>query len=258
MPEQISPELHELIYSYRDYEAEVTFVELCWQRLTSSENGRVLDIGCGIGVHMRQFLQRGYECDGIDVDPEMLEYGRARFTAEGLELNASVADMRDFKATQSYGLAINMLASANLLLTNQEMVTHLRAVARALEPGGIYILEMFHPREYGFPSESPYNVWEIQTEDLYIECVLHFEREVLDPVSQCQRTKKRVAVTRDGETEVHLFPRTQRVYLFQEFKALVECAGGFELADCFGAFDIDCPLDNSRRSWRMIPILRRI
>jgi len=257
MSDHLTPELHELTYSYRDYEAEVTFVELCWQEYTKCDNSLVLDMGCGIGEHTRQFILRGYECDGFDSDPEMIEYAKKKFEAEGIKTDIWLKDMREFTVERKYGLVINMLASANFILTNEEIISHLRSVARALDTGGILLLEMFHPRDYGFPLDNPLNNWEIYGEDFYLECILHFEQEQLDSVSQTQRSTKKVTITRGDDVQETLLDRRQRVYLYQEFKALVECAGGLEMVNCYGAFNPDLPIDNTKRSWRMISVLRR-
>jgi SAM-dependent methyltransferase len=257
MADHLTPALHELTYSYRDYEAEVTFVELMWQQYGTSDNSRVLDIGCGTGEHMRQFILRGYTCDGFDLDPEMVEYAKNKFKRQKIQADVWHDDMRRFKTERTYGLAINMLASANFIITNDEMISHLRSIARSLDQGGIAVLEMFHPREYGFPADNPLNTWEIYGDDFYLECILHFEQEPVDSVTQTQKTTKRVLITRNEQTEEHLLHRIQRVYLFQEFKSLVRNAGGLELVSCYGTFNPDRLLDNSKRSWRMIPILRR-
>ena len=258
MTDYLPPELHEMTYGYRDYEAEVTFLEFCWQEFTKAESNRVLDIGCGTGVHMRQFLLRGYECDGIDIDEKMLDYARARFAEEGLAFNAMLTDVRNFEVKQKYGLAINMLASVNYVTKNEDFLAQMRSVRRALEPGGIYLIEMFHPREFGFPSDSPYNAWEIFEEDYSLECELHVNASPLDPITQCQRSTLRIEITRGDQVEEHEIERNQRVYLYQELQALVCCAGGFEIVACYGGFNPDRKLDDSKRSWRMIPVLRRL
>jgi len=49
-----------------------------------------------------------------------------------------------------------------------------------------------------------------------------------------------------------------RILLPQEFKALVACSGVLEVVEIFGTFKEDIKLDRSRKSWRMIPILRRL
>lgn len=257
MENQISPEIYELAFSYRDYEAEVDFLELCFQEYSETENSRVLDIACGVGEHLREFCQRGYVIDGFDLDPEAVEYAKLKSTEEGLPFSVWGGDMRDFQVKEQYGLAINMLTAANLLLSNEDMIAHLRAVAKALDPGGIYILEMAHPREYGSPSNIPTYAWEIQRDDLYLECDLRHKTDPLDSIAQTQRYNIRVNVTEGEEVKTYYLERTYRVYLYQEFKALIECSGSFEWVSCFGSFHQNRHLDASQRSWRMIPVLRR-
>ena len=257
MATKLTPELYKLAFCYRDYEAEVDFIELCWQRHARTDNACVLDIACGIGEHLHQFRLRGYDCCGFDIDERMVEFAAAKFAAEGLSIEVRAADMRDFEVERPFGLAINMLTSANLLLTNEALGNHLRLVARALEPGGIYLLEMFHPRAYGFGPDILAYAWEIQRDDLHLECDLHHRREPLDPISQCQETTMRIALTEGGNTEVIEHRRRQRVYLYHEFRAIVGCTRAFEIVDCFGAFKPENRFDNSRHSWRMIPVLRR-
>lgn len=257
MSTALTPELYELAFSYRDYEAEVDFIELCWQRHASTDNTCVLDIACGIGEHLHQLCLRGYDCCGFDIDERMVEFATAKFAAEELPIEVWTADMRDFEVERPFGLATNMLTSANLLLTNEALENHLRLVARALEPGGIYLLEMFHPRAYGFGPDILAYAWEVQRDDVHLECDLHHQRKPLDPIRQCQETTMHIAVTKGGKTEVIEHRRRQRVYLYHEFRAIVGCTRNFEILDCFGAFNAGRKLDNSQRSWRMIPVLRR-
>jgi SAM-dependent methyltransferase len=257
MWEAIDPGIYELAFSYRDFGAEVDFIEYNWQKNSATENPAVLDIGCGTGQHLIQFASRGYDCTGIDISPEVIEYARAKFSEEGLQIEIIQTDMRKFELPKRFGLAFNMLTAANLILTNDDMISHLRSVASVLDPGGIYILEMFHPREYGFNAEFPARAWEIIRDDVTLQCDLRYEQEELDPLCQCQKTSLRIVETRDGESKVYMMPRVHRVYLYLEFISLVANASGFEPVVCYGTFNSAIKLDNSRRSWRMIPVLRR-
>jgi SAM-dependent methyltransferase len=256
MESRLPPEIYELAFSYRDYEAEVDFLELCFQTHSKTENNRVLDIACGVGEHMLQFSQRDYSVDGFDIDPDIVTYAGSKSAREA-PFKVVQADMRNFKSAERYGLAINMLTSSNLLLTNKDMIAHLKAAAEALDNGGIYILEMHHPRDYGGLADIPPTTWEIQAEDLFIECDLRHQQEKLDPVSQVQRYTIRISATKDDKTEDYHLIRSYRVYLYHEFRALVELSGGFDWVACFGAFHQDRPMDSTKRSWRMIPVLRR-
>jgi hypothetical protein len=165
--------------------------------------------------------------------------------------------MVDFKLDKTFGLAINMLTSANLILTNDDMVSHLRSVAAVLDPGGIYILEMYHPREYGYNAQIPARSWEIAKGDSVVQAELKIVREDIDPLKQVQNSILKITVTKDGDEQVYYEERSQRAYLYLEFLSLVMNAGCFEPVVCYGTFNSTVILDNSRRSWRMIHVLRR-
>lgn len=253
----IPPQIYELAFSYRDYGADCDCIEYNWQKHTRSENQAVLDIACGTSPHLRQFASRGYECTGIDLDATMLRY--ARQTTEAMDLAAEFveADMINFRLERTYGLAINLLTSANYILTNDQMISHLRSVARVLEPGGIYMLEMNHPREYGVIAEYPAKAWEINRDDVTVHANIAFDQARIDPLRQTQAMNLSIEVIQRENEASYTVRRAFRVYHYLEFQALVRLAGGFEPVICYGAFNSSIILDNSRRSWRMIPVLRR-
>jgi 2-polyprenyl-3-methyl-5-hydroxy-6-metoxy-1,4-benzoquinol methylase len=51
----------------------------------SGRPGRVLDVGCAAGFFLDEAKRRGWEAEGVDVSPEMAEWGRA-------QLGASIAE----------------------------------------------------------------------------------------------------------------------------------------------------------------------
>lgn len=253
----ISPEVYELAFSYRDYGAEADFIEYLWQKNSNIDNQSILDIACGTGSHLIQFCSRGYESTGFDKSSEVVAYAKKKFEEQDLPIDIFQADMKRFELKKKFGLAFNMLTSANLLLTDEDMISHLKSVAGVLEPGGIFVLEMFHPREYGFKADFPTTAWEITQDDVVLQCDLRHNLEALDTVKQTQKTTLRISLTKDDKTEEFLNPRTQRVYLYHEFLSLVDHAGGFEVIAVYGALNSAVLLSNERRSWRMIPVLRR-
>jgi ubiquinone/menaquinone biosynthesis C-methylase UbiE len=50
--------------------------------------GRLLDIGCGEGDISAQCAAAGYNVDGIDMSPKMIERARSRFKSRSIEFNA--------------------------------------------------------------------------------------------------------------------------------------------------------------------------
>ncbi|MEM2823136.1 MAG: hypothetical protein QXF69_03490, partial [Thermofilaceae archaeon] len=51
---------YDLLYSHRDVAAEVDFLERMFREHSRVEVKRVLDVGCGTGIHSVELARRGY------------------------------------------------------------------------------------------------------------------------------------------------------------------------------------------------------
>ena len=52
------------------------------EQICHASPARLLDIGCGPGLYVEQFVQIGYECCGIDFSPASIEYAQSRLSNE--------------------------------------------------------------------------------------------------------------------------------------------------------------------------------
>ncbi|MDP3704164.1 MAG: class I SAM-dependent methyltransferase, partial [Candidatus Omnitrophota bacterium] len=91
--------------------------------------GRLLDICCGAGRHLMTLATLGYDMTGVDVSHEMIAYIEEAAQREGLTLEASVGDLRHLTLTGTHDAAFCFMDTFRFLLTNEEIIAHLRAVA---------------------------------------------------------------------------------------------------------------------------------
>jgi SAM-dependent methyltransferase len=252
------PEAYELAFAYRDVDSQVDFVESRLEAYCRCEERTVLDVACGPAAHLREMARRGYRVIGFDVHREMVEYARRRFAEEGLEGKIFEADMRDFVCEQPVGFAQNLLTSFNYLLDDDQVERHLRAVARAMVPGGVYFIEMNHPRERERWGTSATNSWIVDRGDLQVEVDWDFERRPPHPVTGVSRGVARMLLSRGGRTEEVLMPESVRIYSLDQVRELVGREGSFELVRAQGDFRAGCQFDDSPRSWRLLVTLRRL
>jgi SAM-dependent methyltransferase len=255
--EKLTPEIFNLAFSYRDFGNECDHFEYNWQKATESENHKILDVACGPGGHIEQFCARGYDCTGIDYDPAMIAFCTERFANTPYSVSLHQKDLVSFELEETYGLALNLLNTANDILTNKEFVTHLKSVGAALDTGGIYILEMAHPKEISQQGQVPTRTWEINRESQIINAELRYSQERFDPINQTRDCTLQVRVENGDQDKIYTDTRKNRIYLFQEFMALVELAGCFEFVTCYGTFNSAVMLNDERRAMRMIPVLRK-
>jgi len=212
----------------------------------------VLELACGPGDHIREFHCRGLRVAAVDISEAMVEYVRTHLS-HGLGAELLVGDMADFHLAQPVDLAITMIDSLPYLTTNDQLVMHLRCVRQALHPGGIYVVELRHPRDIWFPGDTrtTVNRWTMERGGLTVTTDWGAEVE-RDPLHQTERVLTRITVEKGDRRDVIESWGTLRPLLPQELLVLADLAGGWRFAGWWGDFDIARPLGHDERDWRMI------
>ena len=238
-------------------EAECDFLEACLKRFGPPEAKRLLDIGCGAGRHLLTLAQRGYEMTGVDLSPEMIDFVQDTARQEGISMTAAVGDLRQLTVTGTFDAAYCFMDTFRFLLTNEEIIAHLRAVAGLLVPGGLYLTDFWVPNRWD-QIGSEIHQWE-QTERGTTVRVFYLQHpESADPVAQTFEDELVFEVVEDGQTQTIRGGRTRtRLLLPQEFRALVSASGVFETAGTYSGFDLSGPFERDTLSWRMISVLKR-
>jgi SAM-dependent methyltransferase len=109
------------------------------------EGAHVLDLCCGIGRHSRALARLGFRVSGLDLSGQSLEIARTRTAQEGLRVEFIEADMRAIPFEGELDAVVNMYSSFGFLETEGEDERVVRAIARALKPGGRFFLDMSNP-----------------------------------------------------------------------------------------------------------------
>jgi SAM-dependent methyltransferase len=209
--------------------------------------------------HALSFARQGIDATALDRSPEMATYARERAAAEGVELRSIVGDMRDFRMEVPFDLAATMLDTASYLLTNDDVRRHLRAVAGALVAGGVYVMELSHPRDLFSPDRSTADRWHVDTPAGRLDVEWLAVEGSFDPITQTTESAAKLTQrAADGSVIREIVDRCrQRAFTANEIEALVIGSGLFDLVAWYGALSVDVALDASEGAWRMVPVLVR-
>jgi SAM-dependent methyltransferase len=120
--------------------AELQFFAAAFRRYAKGEVKRVYEPGCGSGRLVVGLAQLGYEVVGSDLSEKSLQYLRRKLRRRNLTAQTELADMTDYVPTPAVDAAVCTFNTFRHLLTEETAVCHLRTIAAALRPGGIYIL----------------------------------------------------------------------------------------------------------------------
>jgi len=108
---------------------------------------RILDLACGWGRIALPLAQRGYRVTGLDLSEAFLAKGRRDAQEAGLDVDFLRGDMREVRFDGKFDAVIMMWSAFGALESDEEDQKVLDAVARALRPGGRFLIEQMS-REY--------------------------------------------------------------------------------------------------------------
>ena len=251
--EYTAPRLYEIAFDL-NRKAEGDFLVHCFRRYARRPVRRVLDIACGTGPHLLRLADRGYAMTGLDLSARNVEFLRARLAARRQAGEVIVGDMTDFRLPRPVDAAVCMQDSQGHLLTNDQLLAHLRAVALAVRRGGLYVFDRYMASSWTNPARSW--SWSRRRGRLTVQASFSALNDV-DPVSQVFRERLRLEAVENGTRRVYRQTHLSRMVFPQELRALVELAGGFEFVQWFFGFKPHQVLERSRHPLLMIVVLRR-
>jgi SAM-dependent methyltransferase len=211
-----------------------------------------LDAGCGAGRLLLPWLRAGYDVDGCDVSPDMIEQCRAAAAREGFAPTLLVQPLHELDPPRRYRtiVACGVFGLGSTRGQDQEALQQLR---RYLEPGGVLLLD----NEVPYANAGRWRLWTKQgREELPRPWPASGERKQADDGSEYELRARTVEVDpldqrhvlelhaekwRDGElvaAEDHLL--SMRMYFEDELVLMLEAAGFAEI-DVRGGYDGGAP-----------------
>jgi 2-polyprenyl-3-methyl-5-hydroxy-6-metoxy-1,4-benzoquinol methylase len=100
---------------------------------------RLLDVGCGTGMHTLRLAREGWQVEGCEASAELLERARDHARRSGLPVEFFQWDLRSAVERRPYEAALCMgtaMIGAGSLVSLLQL---LQGVARMLVPGGLFI-----------------------------------------------------------------------------------------------------------------------
>jgi SAM-dependent methyltransferase len=186
----------------------------------------VLDVGCGTGRILLDFMSQGIDIDGVDNSPDML--ARLRQKAETLNLHPTVyqQEMAALSLPRIYRTIIVPSSSFQLLLDPASPPLAMSCFYEHLLPGGILAMPFMTLWKEGDPLESEYTREVIRPEDS--ATTRRWSHSRFDPDTGLEHTIDRYEIVRNGhvvQSEEHRQSPATRSYTQAEAAAIFEQAG---------------------------------
>ena len=189
----------------------------------------VLDIGCGTGRLLLDFLALGIDIDGVDNSPEMIALCRRKAERLGLAPNIRLQRMEQLDLPRRYRTILVPSSSFQLLLEPADARQAIRRFHDHLEPGGTLVMPFIVMEQ---ARDEPWSAEATLEDGRTVRRTAH---DVFDPATRLEPTDDLYEVVRDGvviRSERHVRAPGTRAWREDEVAALYEQAGFVELEWC--------------------------
>lgn len=234
---------------------EADFFEAAFARYATGPVRSVLEPACGSGRLVVEMAARGYAVTGFDLSEPMLAYARQRLARRKLSADLYVADMAKFKLPRSVDAAFNTFNSFRHLLSEKLALEHLKCMAKAIRPGGIYVLGLhLLPPD---ASDECTERWKAESGKTKLNATLKVvasnRRRRIERLQMTMNVRKAKNKIRIG-SEFDL-----RTYSAQQIKSLIRKVPELEVRDVFDFwYEIDSPLPFTNEMSDTAIVLRRL
>ncbi len=247
--------LYDIVFN-RDVSREVDFVAAAYRRFTGAEMKSLLEVACGPGYHACHFARQGGRAVGLDLQPEMVAFAAEMAAARGVRAAWVAGDMRDFRLDAPVDAAICPFDGIDALLTNADLIHHFRCLAANLTPGGLYVLEITHPRDCGFHDYGAFR-YSGARDGVSVAIVWATNHPTADIVRGVAHVELEIHVDDHGQHTVIHDAADERFLVPQEIELLAELSCALRIVGWYGDYDLGQALDSSPVSRRMIAVLQK-
>ena len=224
-----------------DPRPERDFVLAAAERFGLGTARRILEPFCGSGRMLRAMPGTAV---GFDRNPHMVAYARRRGSRV---FRADAAAFAVRPAT--FDTALCLIDSFRYLLTEEAARAHLRCVARALRPGGIYVIGLEVTGD--LDPDRTVDAWGHQRGATRVDGEVG---TLGDRAERVETIRVLLRIRRGTRTERVEDFEPMRVYAREDLRALV--AGTFEIAGAFRCYDLEHPVPFERISGSTALVLR--
>lgn len=213
---------------------------------------KILDVGCGTGMHCNELFKIGYTTYGLDLNQNMISYAKKQYK----ESKFSVANMNDIakaKFNSKFDTILCLCTTFAYNIDIKEILKVLKGFHKNLNKNGILIIEVFNP--ISFLEKNKFeNSFFLENKQGYNDIGLDVEvKHTVNEVEQTIHETKMIyslehrELLKQDETNYRLWFPKEIKYVLEE--------NGFKVIEQFGRYDRNYTnLDKTR----LITVARKV
>lgn len=131
---------YNLFYCDKNYALEAEYVASKIRNILP-EAKKILDIGCGTGMHDVEFVKHGFLIHGIDRSENMITIAKQN---ESDQLHFSCCDALALQKTERFDAVVSLFHVISYITETEDLAKCFRNVNAVLTPGGVFIFDFWY------------------------------------------------------------------------------------------------------------------
>ncbi|MCC9599275.1 class I SAM-dependent methyltransferase [Stieleria sp. JC731] len=247
------PKYYDLVFG-ADCAAETKFILGCAELYLTKPAKRFFEPACGTGRLLYHLARKGYDVDGLDLNPKAVDFCNERFQKYGFDYRAFVADMSDFRVKRKSDLAFNTINSFRHLSSESAARGHMTSMANAVRVGGIYLLGVHLTPTKAAPSDG--ESWSARRGHLMVNT--HMWTNNRDPKKRVERYGIRFDIHKPSGSFRINDELVLRSYTRRQMDQLISHSGKWEsIATYDFGYDLADPIDVDDTTEDVVYVLKR-
>lgn len=255
-----TPLYYDIIFD-EDTQREADFLEYVYDEYVDAARRkgqpiRLLEPACGSGRLLCEMAARGMDGIGFDLSEGMLRFAHQRIIDRKVKSKAKAvnADMADFAFKQKFDLAYCGVSTFKYLLTEADARAHLQCMARALKPGGVYVLG-FHISDYDHRTRQRER-WVATRGDTQVTC--NIQSWPADRKTRTEQVRSRLIVKNNSDTKHYETQWQFRTYDARQVMSLLRSVPELEHLNTYDMnYDPETARDDIDERYDCVLILRK-
>ncbi len=246
------PTYYELAFSFRDIDGEVDALAAIAERYVDGPVRSVFEVACGSAPHLPALLRKGHRYWGLDISEPMLAYARERAAVLDGSARFLQGSLADFTLPEQADLAVVFLGSLYVTST-AELTSHFDAMARALRPGGLYVLDWCVDFA---PGVDIVDTWEEESDGVSVQ-VTYTSRSI-SRLEQTYCERLTLEIDDHGRRFRLEEESVKRAIYPQEFLLFLRARDDLEHVGWWPEWRMDAPVDGVEGMGRVVTGVRRL
>jgi SAM-dependent methyltransferase len=129
--------IYNILYSNKNYKLEVSYIIKLLKKFNIKKN-KILDLGCGSGKHLSQFVKKNYKVIGVEKNENMIN--QANKNVKKYIVKSSIENLR---LKKKYYIVLSLFNVIGYFNSDRALNKFFKTASYHLKKGGIFIFDFW-------------------------------------------------------------------------------------------------------------------